>query len=77
MSTPTFAVVGAGLAGPLMALNLGRLGYDVELFEQLEDPRATGGGAARARAGAGAGAGAVRSIWRFRPGACMPCATPV
>lgn len=43
MSQPRFAVIGAGLAGSLMAINLGRLGYDVKLFERRSDPRATGG----------------------------------
>ena len=44
-----------------MALNLGRLGYDVELFEQLEDPRATGGDADAGAGGSGGGGGG-RSI---------------
>lgn len=39
---PTFSIVGAGLAGPLMAAYLGRAGYDVHLYESRSDPRQTG-----------------------------------
>ena len=40
--TPTFSIIGAGLAGPLMTAYLGRAGYDVHLFESRSDPRKTG-----------------------------------
>ncbi|MFN2483598.1 MAG: FAD-dependent oxidoreductase, partial [Candidatus Limnocylindria bacterium] len=36
---PTFLIVGAGLAGSLMATCLGRRGVRVEVFERREDPR--------------------------------------
>jgi kynurenine 3-monooxygenase len=37
-----FTVVGAGLGGALMAVYLGRAGYDVEVYERRADPRITG-----------------------------------
>lgn len=37
-----FAIVGAGLAGPLMAAYLGQAGYEVDLFERRDDPRRAG-----------------------------------
>jgi kynurenine 3-monooxygenase len=39
---PVFTVIGAGLAGPLMAAYLGRAGYEVDLYERRADPRAAG-----------------------------------
>jgi kynurenine 3-monooxygenase len=39
---PDFTVVGAGLAGSLMAIFLGRAGHRVEVFERRLDPRAVG-----------------------------------
>lgn len=37
--SPQFTIVGAGLAGTLLACYLGRLGYRVELYERRPDPR--------------------------------------
>ncbi|MBL8799682.1 MAG: FAD-dependent monooxygenase [Planctomycetia bacterium] len=37
--SPPFTIVGAGLAGTLLACYLGRLGYRVELHERRPDPR--------------------------------------
>jgi kynurenine 3-monooxygenase len=37
-----FTIVGAGLAGPLLAGYLGRAGYRVDLYEKRPDPRTTG-----------------------------------
>jgi kynurenine 3-monooxygenase len=37
--TPRFTIVGAGLAGALMACYLGKAGHRVELFEKRFDPR--------------------------------------
>jgi kynurenine 3-monooxygenase len=37
-----FTIVGAGLAGPLLACYLGRAGYRVDLYEKRPDPRTTG-----------------------------------
>ena len=34
-----FVVVGAGLGGALMAIYLGRAGYEVEVYEKRGDPR--------------------------------------
>lgn len=44
MSTPreTVALVGAGLAGTLLATLLGRRGYEVTVYERRTDPRLTG-----------------------------------
>jgi kynurenine 3-monooxygenase len=39
---PRFTIVGAGLAGPLLACYLGRAGYRVDLYERRADPRAGG-----------------------------------
>ena len=39
---PDFTVVGAGLAGSLMAVFLGRAGHRVEVYERRLDPRAVG-----------------------------------
>jgi len=39
---PAFTVIGAGLAGPLMAAYLGRAGYMVDLYERRADPRSAG-----------------------------------
>jgi kynurenine 3-monooxygenase len=39
---PTFLIVGAGLAGSLMATYLGRRGFRVQVFERREDPRLSG-----------------------------------
>src|SRR5262245_8317194 len=36
---PTFTIVGAGLAGALMACYLGKAGYRVNLYEKRSDPR--------------------------------------
>jgi kynurenine 3-monooxygenase len=36
-----FTIVGAGLAGPLLACSLGRAGYRVDLYEKRPDPRTT------------------------------------
>jgi kynurenine 3-monooxygenase len=40
--TPRFTIVGAGLAGPLLACYLARAGYAVELREKRGDPRILG-----------------------------------
>jgi kynurenine 3-monooxygenase len=37
--TPQFTIVGAGLAGALMACYLGKAGHRVDLFEKRHDPR--------------------------------------
>src|SRR5262245_10751896 len=37
--TPQFTIVGAGLAGALLACYLGRAGYRVDLHEKRSDPR--------------------------------------
>lgn len=37
--TPTITIIGAGLAGSLLAVMLGRQGFDVEVFERNPDPR--------------------------------------
>ena len=39
---PDFTVVGAGLAGSLMAVFLGRAGHRVQVFERRPDPRSAG-----------------------------------
>lgn len=39
MSGPDISIVGAGLAGSLLALDLARRGQSVELFERYPDPR--------------------------------------
>jgi kynurenine 3-monooxygenase len=39
---PDFTVIGAGLAGSLMAIFLGRAGHRVQVFERRLDPRAAG-----------------------------------
>jgi kynurenine 3-monooxygenase len=39
-ATPDLSVIGAGLAGPLMAALLGKRGYRVRLWEMRSDPRA-------------------------------------
>ena len=39
---PDFSVVGAGLAGSLMAILLGRAGHRVQVFERRQDPRTAG-----------------------------------
>jgi kynurenine 3-monooxygenase len=38
-SKPQVTIVGAGLAGALLACHFGRSGYRVELFEKRPDPR--------------------------------------
>lgn len=45
--SPVFTIVGAGLAGPLLAVFLGQRGYKVHLLEMRSDPRASGGGGGR------------------------------
>ena len=40
--TPPVTIVGAGLAGPLMAAYLGQAGYRVHLYEKRADPRVAG-----------------------------------
>lgn len=42
-----FTIVGAGLAGPLLACHLGRAGYRVDLYEKRPDPRLAGPGGGR------------------------------
>jgi kynurenine 3-monooxygenase len=37
--TPQFTIVGAGLAGALMACHLGKAGYRVDVYERRPDPR--------------------------------------
>jgi kynurenine 3-monooxygenase len=44
---PVFTILGAGLAGPLLAVYLGRRGYPVHLLEMRGDPRGAGGGGGR------------------------------
>ncbi|MDH5803997.1 MAG: FAD-dependent monooxygenase, partial [Gemmatimonadota bacterium] len=44
MSSGRATVVGAGLAGSLMAIELGKMGWQVEVLERRSDPRKTGGG---------------------------------
>jgi kynurenine 3-monooxygenase len=44
---PAFTILGAGLAGPLLAVYLGRRGYPVHLLEMRSDPRRSGGGGGR------------------------------
>src|SRR5438270_7824837 len=39
---PTFTIVGAGLAGALLACYLGKSGYRVDLYEKRPDPRQHG-----------------------------------
>jgi len=46
-SSDSFTVVGAGLAGSLMAILLGRDGYAVEVYERRPDPRLAGAEAGR------------------------------
>ena len=36
---PRFTIVGAGLAGALMACYLGKVGYRVAVYEKRSDPR--------------------------------------
>jgi kynurenine 3-monooxygenase len=38
----TIAIIGAGLAGPTMAVFLARQGYSVEIYERHQDPRKAG-----------------------------------
>ena len=45
--SPVFTIVGAGLAGPLLAVFLGQRGYRVHLLEMRPDPRVSGGGGGR------------------------------
>jgi kynurenine 3-monooxygenase len=40
--TPQFTIVGAGLAGALMACYLGKAGYRVDIYEKRPDPRGHG-----------------------------------
>ena len=42
-----FTVIGAGLAGSLMAIFLGRAGHRVEVYERRQDPRTAGAEAGR------------------------------
>ena len=44
---PVFTILGAGLAGPLLAVYLGCRGYPVHLLEMRSDPRQSGGAAGR------------------------------
>ena len=44
---PVFTILGAGLAGPLLAVYLGRRGYPVHLLEMRSDPRQSGGAGGR------------------------------
>ena len=39
---PDFSVIGAGLAGSLMAIFLGRAGHRVQVYERRADPRTAG-----------------------------------
>jgi kynurenine 3-monooxygenase len=39
MPTTKFVLIGSGLAGGLLAANLGRRGYEVDLYERRADPR--------------------------------------
>ncbi len=45
--TDRYTVVGAGLAGSLMAILLARLGYEVEVYDRRPDPRRLGAEAGR------------------------------
>ena len=45
--SPVFTIVGAGLAGPLLAVFLGQRGYRVHLLEMRSDPRGSEGGGGR------------------------------
>src|SRR5215510_7471624 len=47
IQSSNFTVVGAGLAGSLMALMLGREGHSVEVYERRADPREAGAEAGR------------------------------
>lgn len=44
---PEFAIVGAGLSGPLLACRLARAGRSVALYEKRADPRAAGAAGGR------------------------------
>ncbi len=44
---PKFAIVGAGLAGALMAIYLGKAGYDVDVYEKRPDLRKQDAGPSR------------------------------
>lgn len=44
---PVFTILGAGLAGPLLAVYLGRRGYPVHLVEMRPDPRLSAGAGGR------------------------------
>jgi kynurenine 3-monooxygenase len=44
---PVFTILGAGLAGPLLAVYLGRRGYRVHLIEMRPDPRRADAGGGR------------------------------
>lgn len=46
-SDQTITLIGAGLAGALLAILLSKRGYRVELYERRSDPRVTGGDAGR------------------------------
>ena len=46
-SDQTITIVGAGLAGALLAILLSKRGYGVELYERRPDPRLGAGGAGR------------------------------
>jgi kynurenine 3-monooxygenase len=46
-SSDSFTVVGAGLAGSLMSILLGRDGYEVDVYERRPDPRQAGADAGR------------------------------
>jgi kynurenine 3-monooxygenase len=48
-STPRITVVGAGLAGSLMAVYLGRRGWQVDVYERRADPRTVDGEALERR----------------------------
>lgn len=39
MTNPTITLIGSGLAGPLLAIELKKRGYPVQLFERRPDPR--------------------------------------
>ncbi|NER47247.1 MAG: NAD(P)/FAD-dependent oxidoreductase, partial [Symploca sp. SIO1A3] len=41
-TVPDFTILGAGLAGPLMALYLAQEGYRVDVYEKRPDPRKNG-----------------------------------
>ena len=38
-ATPAFTIVGAGLAGTLLACHLGKAGHRVDVYEKRPDPR--------------------------------------